>query len=73
MAFETQIGTLDFARCEAYAKTRTVAQLQWAAKDAKAAAEVWGLEDGTNYGKYIDEYFTYADEIRRRRGFEETQ
>jgi len=76
MAFETNRGTLDFARCKAHAETLSTEELVWSARDAKACAEIWDNEECThlsnnmvctNSGKYWDEYYTYVDEIRRRR------
>ena len=76
MAFETESGRLDFARCKEHAETMTLAELEWAAKDAMACAEIWDKEECTHLssnrvcttaGKYWDAYFTYSDEKRKRR------
>ena len=71
MAFETEMGSLDFAACEAHAKTLTDEQLIFAGNDARQTAKIWDREEGAHAqrlsGKYWDEFFTYADEMSRRR------
>jgi hypothetical protein len=81
VAFETEIGTLDFARCEAHAKGLTDAALQFSMRDARDAAREADREaragyiSGADYpqsagrraGKYWDECYTYAAEMKRRR------
>ena len=75
MAFETNIGTLDFARCKAHAESLTEDELFFAAKDARACAQIWDNENATHLnpqmvctlsGKYWDEFYTYSDELRAR-------
>jgi hypothetical protein len=69
MAFENELGNLDFARCEEYASTLTNTELAFAAKDARETARVWDAcpHDESNVsGKYWDEFYTYADVLRAR-------
>jgi len=70
MAFENDRGTLDFARCEAYAASLTIAQLIHAARDAQETARLWDRcpHDENNVGgKYWDEFYTYNDALTARR------
>ncbi len=69
MAFENDLGNLDFARCEAYAQTLTNTELAHAAHDARVTAKIWDNcphDEHNVSGKYWDEFFTYADILRGR-------
>jgi len=57
-----------FAEIEKKAKKMSIAELEYAKKDAFRASEsLRGCDcKGKDEGWYADEGFTYADEIRRR-------
>ena len=57
----------DFARWEAKAKSMTVAELFWSAKDARKAEAAMRGWNPIREGYYSDEACTYGDELRRRR------
>jgi len=63
----TPATAADFANWEAKAKTMTMAELFYSARDARAAAEAMRGWNPIAEGRYDDEAFTYGDEIRRRR------
>ena len=72
MAFETEIGTLDFERCTEHALELTDVELGWARNDARATAELWDQATGAEgiadlAGKYRDEATVYGREQQRRR------
>ena len=57
----------DFTRWETLAKGMTDAALWHSARDCHAAAERMRGFNPVAEGRYDDEGFTYADELRRRR------
>ena len=57
----------DFQRWETLSKGMTDAALWHSARDCHAAAERMRGFDPIAEGRYDDEGFTYADELRRRR------
>lgn len=57
----------DFASWEARAKEMSDSALFYSARDCHAAAEAMRGHDPIAEGRYDDEGFTYADELRRRR------
>lgn len=65
----THATAADFSRWEAKAKTMTMAELLYSARDARAAAEAMRGWNPIAEGRYDDEAHTYGDEIRRRRAW----
>ena len=57
----------DFLRWEEKARSMTVAELLWSARDCRQAEAAMRGWNPIAEGRYSDEACTYGDELRRRR------
>jgi hypothetical protein len=57
----------DFTRWEQHAKECTSASLHYIAKDCFAAAAAMKGGNPVKEGYYLDQSYTYGDELRRRK------